>query len=74
MRLNVRSKIIVDKGNCNVHTADLKKPGQVTVITWEAPTSDRLTVSPLNNLGRVFGLGARLGNHEGANQKKLPNY
>ena len=66
----MRSKIIVDKGNCNVHTADLKKPGQVAVITWEAPTSDRLTVSPLNNLRRVFGLEARLGNHKGAKPKE----
>ena len=70
----MKSKIIVDKGNCNVNTANLKKPGQVAVTLGKRLQNYRLTVSPLNNLGRVFGLGARLGNHEGANQKKLPNY
>ena len=53
----MKSKIIVDKGNCNVNTANLKKPGQVAVTLGKHPQNHRLIVSPLNNLGRVFGLG-----------------
>ena len=48
--LNMKSKIIVDKGNCNVNTAKLKKPGQIAVTLGKHPQNHRLIVSSLITL------------------------